>query len=250
MSVKNSVLMFGILLSMGCASKGILPATDVYPVQWFPDFAMARMLETKVSVHNQQDIKALLDKPWYMPFKLINLQTQEVFSADRCSQVMPMVTQLTTYQSYEFPPFVYLTSMCTAAQAIVKARPAQYSFLSDFALDVDFPLHAPKNLAFVPSGSEWKRILQNKKIVSWADVETATFVSKKDEYQAKYELVGAFQEFSLIARGDFNFDGIEDLLLYSMNYVVGGSYVSYHLFWLTKTDENSPITLIKEYPVY
>ncbi len=250
MNFKYSVWTFGILLIMGCAPKVTLAATKVYPVQWFSGFAMAELLlKEKTPVSDQQDIKALLDKHWYMPFELVNLQTKEVFSADRCNQVLPTITQLETDKPYEFPPFIYLTAMCAAAESIAKARPAQYSFLSSFKLDADFPLHAPKNLALVISDSEWKRVLQNKKIVSWADVETVKFVSKKDEYQAKYDLSGAYQNVSLIARGDFNHDNIEDILLYAKAHVVGGSYVSYRLFWLTKTDENSPLTLIREYPV-
>jgi len=250
MSFKNSVLMFGVLLIMGCAPKGMLPSAELYPVQWFPGFAMTGLLlKENPPVHNQQDIKALLDKPWYMPFELINLQTKKVFSADRCSQVLPTITQLETDKPYEFPPFIYLTAMCTAAESISKARPAQYSFLSSFKLDADFPLHAPKNLALVISVSEWKKISKNTKIVSWADVETVKFISKKDKYQAKYDLNNAYQNVSLIARGDFNHDNVEDILLYVKAHVVGGSYVSYRLFWLTKTDENSSLTLIREYPV-
>ncbi|MCF6338767.1 MAG: hypothetical protein L3J84_12600 [Gammaproteobacteria bacterium] len=250
MNLKYSVLMFGVLLIMGCASKVTLATTEVYPVRWFPGFAMAGLLlKEKTPVGNQQDIKALLNEPWYMPFELINLQTKEVFSADRCSQILPTITQLETDKPYEFPPFIYLTAMCAAAESIIKARPAQYSFLSNFKLDADFSRHAPKNLALVISVSEWKRILQNTKIVSWADVETVKFVSKKDEHQAKYDLTGAYQEVSLIARGDFNYDNIEDILLYVKAHVVDGSYVSYRLFWLTKTDENSSLTLIREYPV-
>jgi hypothetical protein len=250
MDFKYGVLMFSILLIMGCTPKVTLAVEEVYPVRWFPGFAMAGLLlKEKPPARNQQDIKALLGEPWYMPFDLINLQTKKVFSADRCSQVLPTITQLETDKPYEFPPFIYLTAMCVAAESIAKARPAQYSFLSSFKLDADFPLHAPKNLALVISVSEWERISQNTKIVSWADVETVKLVSKKDGYQAKYDLTGAYQEVSLIARGDFNHDNIEDILLYAKAHVVGGSYVSYRLFWLTKTDENSPLTLIREYPV-
>jgi len=251
MGFKYSVLMFGVLFIMGCASKVTLAVTEVYPVQWLPGFAMAGLLlKENPPVRNQQDIRALLDKPWYMPFELINLQTKALFSADRCNQVLPTITQLETEKPYEFPPFIYLTAMCAAAESISKARLAQYSFLSRFKLDAGFPLHAPKNLALVISVSEWKRISQNTKIVSWADVETVKFVSKEGEYQAKYELVGAYQNVSLIARGDFNRDNIEDILLYAKGKVVGGSYVAYRLFWVTKTDENSPLTLIREYPVF
>ncbi len=252
MNFKSSLLMFSILLVMGCMPKGTLRPTEVYPVQWFPGFDMARKLDKKIFVHDQREIQALLDKPWYMPFQLINLQTREVFSADRCSQILPTITQLETHKPYEYPSFRYLAVMCVATQTIANAHPAQYSFLSDFKLDANFPRHAPKNLAFFTSSSEWRDVSQNKAIISWDQAKAVKFVSMDGKYQAKYYTVtgSSYQELSLIARGDFNHDRIEDLLLYAMNYVVGGSYVAYRLFWITKTDKNSPITLVREYPVY
>ncbi len=233
---------------MGCTPKGMLPATEIYLVQWFSGFTMDQWLVKTPSMNDQQDVQALLEKPWEYPVKLINLQTQEVFSADNCRQILPIITQVTTYKSYESRPFSKLVAMCVATESIAKAHPAQYSFLSDFKLDANFPVYAPKNLAYVPSSSEWKRVSQNKKIVSWADVETVKRVSKEGEYPAVYAVVGGFHELSIIARGDFNHDNIEDILLYTKDYVVGGSHVAYKLFWFTKTDADSPLTLFKEYP--
>jgi len=230
--------------------EGTLSATEVYPVQWFSAFTMTQWLVKKTPVSNQQDVQALLEKPWEYPFKLINLQTQEVFSADNCHQILPIITQVTTYKPYEFQLFSKLAAMCVATESIVNARPAQYSALSDFKLDADFPVHAPKNLAPILSSSESQRVLQDKAIVSWADVEPVGLVSKEGEHPVVYAMLAAFQELSLVARGDFNHDNIEDILLYTMDYVVGGSHVAYKLFWLTKTDADSPLTLIREYPVY
>jgi len=254
MNVKNSVLIFGVLLIVGCASKGILPATEVYPVQWFPGFDITERLAKNIPVYEQQEVQALLEKPWEDSFELINSQTQEVFNADHCSQILPDITQLSTYEEeYRVRFFSRQAAICIAAESIAKARPAQYSFLSDFKLDADFPVHAPKNLASImPSDfarSERQRILQNKAIVSWADVRTVKLVSKEGEHPAAYAMMGGFQELSLIARGDFNHDNIEDILLYTKDYFVAG-YNAYRLFWLTKTDENSPLTLFREYPAY
>ncbi len=72
MNVKTSVLIFGILPMMACAPKGILPATEVYPVQWFPGFDIIERLAKNIPVYNQQDVQTLLEKPWEDPFQLIN----------------------------------------------------------------------------------------------------------------------------------------------------------------------------------
>ncbi len=235
---------------VACTSKDSLLTAGNYSVKWFLGFRMADLLAKKASVHDQQDIQALLDKPWYGQFKLINVQTQQVITADRCSQILPDITQLQPVRGGDVSPYAGLSALCVATESIAKARPAQYSALSDFKLDADFPRQAPKNLALITSSSEWQDIVQNKKIVSWAQAETVKFDSKEGKYQAKYTMVGAHQEVLLLARGDFNHDGIEDLLLFANAHVVGGTYASFRLFWITKMNPNSPLTLIREYPTY
>jgi len=247
MNFRNSILMLSVLLVMGCMPKGALPPTEVYPVQWFSGFDMAKRLVKEMPVDDQNDVRALLDKYWYAPFKLINSETQQVFSADHCNQILPVLPQLRTWRPFESRPYLYLTVMCLAAESIANARPARYSALSTFKLDVDFPRYAPKDLTLMISRSETERVLQDNAIVSWAQAETVKFVAKVDKYQARYEMDGAFQTVSLIARGDFNDDGIEDLLLYAQAHVVGGTYTAYRLFWVTKIDVDSPMTLIKKY---
>jgi len=248
MNLKNSVLLFGLLFMVGCSPKGGMPTEDVFPVQWFPGFAMSEMLAKKVQVHDLSEVQALLDKPWDFSYKLTNLQTQQVFNADRCSQILPVISHVETYRPYESRSFMYLTAMCLAAESIANARPARHSALSTFKLDANLPLYLPKNLALIISTSEWKEIAKNNDIVSWAQTETVNFVSKDGKYKAKYAMVGAYQEVSLIARGDFNHDGIEDLLLFAQGHVVGGTYAAHRLFWVTKKNTNSRITLIREFP--
>ncbi len=234
---------------VACTSGGILASAKVYPVKWFSGFTMTQWLVNKAFPQSQKDIKSLLDKSWeYRPVELVNTQTKQMLGASRCNQILPAITQLEPVRGIDTNPYAEQAVMCVATRAIASAHAAQYSALSTFTLDADFPLSAPKNLALMISYSEAKRVLQNKKIVNWAQAETVKFVSKEGEYQAKYDMEGAFQTVSLIARGDFNYDGIEDLLLFARSRVVDGTYASFRLFWLTKTDADSPLTLFKEYP--
>ena len=248
MNIKNGGLLFGALLIVACTQNGSVPAENVYPVQWFSGFTMTEQLAKSVPVQNQHDVQSLLGQIWYSPFKLINVHTKKVFSTDRCSQILPYITQLQPVGENEIYAYAELAALCVATKSIATARPTKYSALSTFKLDAEFPRHVPKNLALIISVSEWKKIAQNKRIVSWARAETVKFVSKDGEYRAKYAMTGAYQEVSLIARGDFNNDGIEDLLLFAQSHVVGGSYAAYRLFWVTKKNTSSPITLTKEYP--
>jgi len=246
---QHIILLLFVLLIMACTPREVVsPVANVFPVQWFPGFAMSGLLANPFPVRNQNDVQALLDKPWYSSFKFVHVQKREVFSMDRCNQILPEIAQLETYQPYD-RSYLYLATMCVATESIAKAHPSQYSALSGFTLDEDAPWHLPKDLRFPVSDLGGKTVPNNEEIVSWAAVDSVTFTSQDGPYQARYVLENAFQEISLIARGDFNHDDIEDILLLAQSNIADIPYTAYRLFWVTKVDENSPITLIRKYSI-
>ena len=67
-------------------------------------------------------------------------------------------------------------------------------------------------------------------------------------FQASYHHhEGGTQELALVAKGDFNGDGIEDMLITSRDSVEGGSYRAIRLFLLTRISASSAITVLREY---
>jgi hypothetical protein len=58
---------------------------------------------------------------------------------------------------------------------------------------------------------------------------------------------GGSQRLNIRAKGDYNGDGIEDMLLSTSNTVEGGSYHSVDYFILTRLSSEAPFTLLKQW---
>ena len=61
-----------------------------------------------------------------------------------------------------------------------------------------------------------------------------------------YDYSGSIQRLTLMAKGDYNGDGVEDQLLYMENSVEGGSYSSAKAYLITRMTADAPIKLLKE----
>ncbi|TOQ19000.1 hypothetical protein CGH01_16515, partial [Vibrio parahaemolyticus] len=56
-----------------------------------------------------------------------------------------------------------------------------------------------------------------------------------------------YQKVTLLATGDYNDDGLEDVILLKENSVLSGSYGSTHGYVLSRLHENGSYELIKEW---
>ena len=96
------------------------------------------------------------------------------------------------------------------------------------------------------SESEQARLNKDKSIKYWKDVNKIIKVDELGPFHANYQHSGGIQELELVAKGDFDGDQIEDMLLTSRDSVKEGSYSAIRLFMITRTSEASAV-MAKEY---
>ncbi|HHC6730894.1 TPA: ATPase, partial [Vibrio parahaemolyticus] len=58
---------------------------------------------------------------------------------------------------------------------------------------------------------------------------------------------GGFQVITVVAKGDYNADGIEDIVIEKENSVLSGSYSSSHGYVLTRMSEQASFTVLAEW---
>lgn len=74
-----------------------------------------------------------------------------------------------------------------------------------------------------------------------------TYDAKAGEVAVRYA-TGGTQYFSITARGDYNHDGVEDLLVGTYYTIGGGGDLSYReLFVITRTQPNGPFRILKSF---
>jgi hypothetical protein len=90
------------------------------------------------------------------------------------------------------------------------------------------------------SHDDERRITEASKLGQrWSDVEEAKLVSRTSSEEATYVDDTSKQRLVLLAQGDSNGDGLEDLLVLSEGRLPEGSYEATRLFAITQTAADS-----------
>ena len=137
---------------------------------------------------------------------------------------------------------------CQALTMVLDAAPAVVSYLRPFAFDEGLPDRAPWQLATIWSASEAQQIAAERPDATWRQALFAPL----DEFSAcgthcgRYIGPGAVQAVRLVARGDFDGDGVEDMLVSSSEAARGGSYQAYRMLVLTRRMPDGRVELVRE----
>jgi hypothetical protein len=137
---------------------------------------------------------------------------------------------------------------CLALVALKGAVPARRSYLDGFSLDSQAVKYLPPTLGLVLSQDDLKKVsAAESRGTSWKEYEPNLKVESENQDRASIENQTALTRLQTYARGDFNGDGIEDLLLRVDNLSKQGSYSNSRLLLLTRTSTYGKLRLVKEY---
>jgi len=249
---KTIFSVFGFLLAVlsltACAEKIPKQLANTLPVKVYSGLQLGALLNQAITSNNVADIKTMLNKDWYSAVNVKSLKLPgSTYAIKSCTEYFKLVDKaLTTVRENESSAFAEFVLMCQAAKVIIEAKPSKHSFLDDLKFDKKLPNKLPKQIAMVISTTESKRLNENSKLVSWGDVNKINKVDVINNVKAIYHHQGSTQEIELMAKGDFNNDGIEDMLVSSRDSVVGGSYNALRVYQVTKLNHQAGLEVINE----
>jgi hypothetical protein len=143
-------------------------------------------------------------------------------------------------------PLLFQRAHCRALLWLRDAKPARQSFLGDFSLDLDTARSLPD--ALVPAlGAPKKKPKAKSATRTWKDADSRLALNPRPPPQPGLHLRGRGYEahLSVYGRGDFDDDGIEDVLIRRDGFPASGSYQEFGLFLLTRTAEGSPFKVLR-----
>jgi hypothetical protein len=136
---------------------------------------------------------------------------------------------------------------CRALALLDEAAPAKFSYLQDFRLDKSSLAVLPAQFAVTASNEE----LQTQAAAARASKSWLQYQPQLKAEVAKgaltVEAAGMRSDLRLYARGDFNGDGVEDLLIREDYAAIGGTYGGSRLFLLTRGRGERVLQVLKEY---
>ncbi len=228
-----SILMYVTCLASCSLNASHTPVKSI-PISWYPGFTMQELLSSPGSPINQpSDLPRLINAPWYAEIHVTATKTGEALFSS-CKDYIEKASKATrTIKDNEMSAYLEFATMCDATQLLVTSKKSEETFLPNDFLNTDTPKIWPKEIAFQISTEESRRNALNPRRTTWADVTPVLKYEKKSDTLSVYFLNGGYQEINIIGKGDFNRDGIEDILVLSKDYVEGGNYFNMRLFVLS-----------------
>jgi hypothetical protein len=152
--------------------------------------------------------------------------------------------------------FISRLAYCYAYQEIAAAKPSKVSYLLSFALNKKTVEEFPALMASIVSGEEGEYAKKAGTLAQFArkyplgvfrEVSPVKAVFTKTRRGKKFWTTS----YEVVARGDFNGDGIEDALVRFDDGAVkaadgSGSYGTTRLFLITRLQHNGAIVLLKQ----
>ena len=136
---------------------------------------------------------------------------------------------------------------CRALDALKEAVPAKRSFMRGFRLDAKALEYLPPQLSGAVSSEEIRRAEEaGKRGLSWRQYQRNSRTEGEGDHMTVVN--GPTRtELEIYARGDFNHDGTEDMLLREDTSITGGTYSDSRLFLLTRSAPNAKLKIVKKY---
>ena len=242
--IRAAALCAALLMTAGACGASKAPGVR-HGVEWF-DGADAAPLA-------RDGLEQLLSRPWP---DAIDVQVEAAhggrtpLALESCSDYLDVAelrprplaggTTLVIFQARALD--------CQAMTLVLAAQPAAISHLRPFAFDEGLPDRLPWQVAMIISSSEAEQIAIERPHATWRQAlfGPLTEFSPCGTQCARYGDPDNEQALSLVARGDFDGDSIEDILLASSDAAKGGSYRAVRMFLLTRRQPEGKVELIRE----
>ncbi len=205
-----------------------------FPISWTQEFNMADLLEDSIDVYSQKDLAQLMERLWYASLAVQLPATSELRTLNNCNDYLAIETEKpVARRDQENNALLELMVMCEATRLLSRATAAHSSNIPPSPLHAHSPEEFPKVLGLVTSESEKNLVRSDPDIFKWSDVNSVSEAKRLSPDRFAYYSDSGMQILSLIGRGDFDADGLEDILIRSTDSVEGGSYFDMRLFALT-----------------
>lgn len=186
--------------------------------------------------------QAQLAWEWEYPAPLVHAYEDDR-EAGNCLELMALTTRGYEARNLFEQPFLQArTALCQAVRASASLTGFDRSFLEPSLLDRELPMAAPAEFALAISSDTRQRV---RAMETWAGVETPAGFEPVSNYEAVYRgQDGSVQRLRVLARGDYNGDGLEDAIVYLTDGVDGGSYSHARYLIVTRLAQDAPLSLL------
>ena len=253
MQLRRSHIARTVGLAVLCAGlafgDGTVVATESggeppYPVWWSP------VLE----LDSLDDIDARLERHIWrgndegLPLAKWDGETREEASAVNCMELGRLVAAgFNGIGSNGVGVQMYTQALCRAIEAMRRARPGETSYLREFELDEKAIHLLPAMVDISPSCDyQCRQWVANERRIPLSMFEPVIRVTVKSDEQIRIRTIDWVSIVTILGRGDFNDDGLDDLLVLVNGGSMSGTWGGAGLYLLSRDAPNAVLFVAEE----
>lgn len=231
-----------VLKKRGKALPASPPQTDSgYSIKWFKGFDLELYVRGEKPPETMADIQRLFQSTWEDGFEAEG--EKEKRDVRSCRQFFSAKKDnLYPQANIDRGPYSAVGLYCIAAQLIIDAKPAHKSFIENLKLDGSIGKYIPADAEYIISDEQPRHTKGN-----WADVEKLKYVKMFKDKEILFSSQDADHSVRPIAVGDFNNDGVQDILLLISHSVKEGTHFEKYLYLLTRFGPDDVLKTLNRY---
>ena len=261
------LIVFAFLFAAKACSKGSVGSANAAEAATAPspspdmasrDAGRAVTWSQTVAGPQRGELDRALEKPLEYPWHMIDRKTKQRHEATTCHELLALdaTSEPMDVGDDGSPPTrliendwniydEYLLG-CRLVAAMQSAKPSRVDYLGPFPLDNARLDEIPAAVIPTPSSEEEAKLKKaSARGVSWKRWDRRIHVTKRFGADVLVESRDTRCTLSVFGRGDFNGDGIEDLLLWRSGGGQEGTWASVAGFVLTRRSRDARIEIVK-----
>ena len=238
-------LLLRVIFALTLLFFGRVIASELIQPQYLDSERTERFFARELAQPSEESMQLRNSLDWGYGLELANA-SGDTKSVSNCKDLATANSAgFTAAKAYEYGVFKAYLTQCQTWSEMAKLTASKRSFISKFKLDDNFPNLTPSALAFVISNESAEKA---KTLSTWDEADHIQRTHVSSEVRAEYfDATDGFQVITIVAKGDYNADGIEDIVIEKENSVLSGSYSSSHGYVLTRMSEQSLFKVLAEW---
>lgn len=238
-------LLLRVIFALTLLVFGRVIASELIQPQYLDSERTDRFFGREVAKPSKENIEMRNSFDWGYELELRSASA-DTKSVSNCKDLANASSAgFTAAKAYEYGAFKAYLTQCQTWSEMEKLAASKRSYISKFKLDNSFPSLAPSALAFVISNESADKA---KTLSTWDEADRIQRTQVASPERAQYfDATDGFQVVTIVAKGDYNADGIEDIVIEKENSVLSGSYSSSQGYVLTRMSEQALFTVLAEW---
>lgn len=241
-TVGLAVLCASLALACGTAAADESSSEPPYPVWWSP----------ALELDSLDDIDAQLERAQWpnsggLPLAKWDGDIREEASAVNCIELERLVAAgFEGIGSNGFGIQLYTQAFCRGIEAMRRARPAETSYLRDFVLDEEAIHFLPPMLTdSSPCEFICRHPIAEEGRIPLSQFEPVTRLNIVNDHQLEMWPLDWKTIVTILGRGDFNRDGLDDLLVLANGGSMSGTWSGAQIYLLSRETPDSVLRVLE-----